>query len=146
MALTDKISVFSGKIFDLIEANKITLGFQDVFYGDQERIPRHPAVCVESGDKAQELNGAPRRTAVTLECILLVYHSKVQQTQTSRRELELLNEAVELLIHQNRTMDDTVIHCMVTQIEPGYMSKNGTMMRASRITIVGNSQVMLPYP
>jgi hypothetical protein len=146
MALTDSIADVGEYVFNLIEANESSLGLAKTYYGDQEKVPVTPVAIVETGDKLRELNGVPRRTKVTMTLYLMIYHSKVQDTQISRREVEALAEAVELLLHADRTLGGLVIHCMVTTIEPGYATRDRTMLRASRLTFEATSQIMLPYP
>lgn len=132
-------------LVDLLTSNKSSLGLQDVFYGDQNNIPRTPTACMDPGDKRRELNGAPRRTLVTLTNYIIVYHNKMQSTAKVRREDDLLAEAIEAVIHQDGTMAGLVIHSMVTSIESGYLMRDRTMFRASRITVEATVQEMLPY-
>jgi hypothetical protein len=131
---------------DLLETNKVALGVRDVFYGDQVRIPYSPAICVETGRKERALNGAPRRTEITLNVHLLVYHAPIEDGQVTRLQNDLLDEAIETLIHleDNRTLGGLVVHGMVVAIEPGYQIKAGSTYRASRIDYQATSQVQLP--
>lgn len=142
--LTAKVSVVATKVHDLLEENKVSLGLQDIYYGDQDKIPRQPA-CVEAGSKGQELNGAPRRTAVTMEVFVIVYHEKVADNEENQRKAELLAEAVEDLLHQDSALDGLVIHSMVTSNEPGYVVRGGAQVKASRLTFQCTSQTMLPF-
>lgn len=144
MALTDQLSVVTKYIYDLLQSTQSELGLADVWYGDQEKIPRTPCVAVDSGEKTRELNGAPRRTLVNLTIYIMIYHHKVQQTQASRQEVEALSDAVETLLHTDPRLGDNVIHCMVTAMDPGYLQRQATMLRATRLTLECTSQVQLP--
>lgn len=143
--LTDNISIVARKIYSLLDENRVGLGFQDIWYGDQDKTPRTPCAAVESGPKTRELNGAPRRTMVTMTIYVLVYHEKILDVQQNQLESEKLNEAVEALLHQDAALDGLVIDSMVTNVEPGYVNRGGAKVKASRITFTCTSQKMLPY-
>jgi hypothetical protein len=147
--LTDSMYVVAKYLEKLLTDNQATLGFADVFYGDQDRIPRTPAACVETGEKSRELVGAPRRTEVTITNYILVYHNPVKSVETIREEDDLLSELVESLVHQDPQMkdaegEDQVIDSLVTSVESGYQQKSNTLFRASRITVEARSRVQLP--
>lgn len=149
MTYTDSMTVIAKHLEKLLGDNKEDLGIYDIFYGDQDRIPHTPTVCVEPGDKRRELNGAPRRTSVIITTYLLVYHNPVKSVAQIREEDDLLAESVESLIHQDAQMKDSggndqVIDSLVTVIESGYQVKANTLFRASRMTIEVRSQVQLP--
>jgi hypothetical protein len=143
--LTDKTSVVAAAVHSLLEENKVALGLVDVWYGDQDKIPRQPAACVEAGSKGRTLNGAPRRTEVTMEVFVIIYHERVTDSEENQRKSELLSEAVESLLHQNQDLDGLVIHSMVTSNEPGYVVRGGAQVKASRLTFQCTSQKMLPF-
>jgi len=143
---TDSVVDIAQFLFDQLDDNKTPLGLTDVFYGDQEKIPRVPAVAVESGTKSREINGAPRRTLNTITAYLIIYHSKIDASvQVTRKEVDLLAEAVESLVHSNSTMDGLVIHSLVTEIQSGYSAKGKTdIYRSARLTVTATSQSQLP--
>ena len=141
--LTDDI-VTVAKYWQSAFEQDTTLDLQDVFYGDQNRIPRTPALCVETGDKRRELNGAPRRTRVDMTIFFLVYHSTIADAQTNRENTDRMAFAVEDFIHQDPDLGGLIVHGMVTSIEPGFVSRGNTMYRASRITYEATSQIQLP--
>lgn len=143
--LTDKISVVATYVRDFLDANKADLQMLDVWYGDQDKIPRQPAACVEAGPKARELNGAPRRTQVVMEVYVIIYHEQIADGQESQRLSEQRAEATEDLLHQDSALSGLVIHSLVTSNEPGYVRRGGQQVKASRLTLQCTSQKMLPY-
>lgn len=154
MALTDSVAVFAEAVFEKLLANQATLGLQDTWYGDQEKIPRTPCQTVEAGTKHRELNGAPRRTLVSIEVYVMVYHDQIQDVQANARAAQARAEQVEAVLHSDpqwRTnpadaSTGLVIHSFVTANEPGYVRRNnGSLMSASRLTLTATSQVQLPY-
>lgn len=149
MTYTDSIPVLNKFLVNKFEAKKADLGIADVYYGDQERIPRTPAVCFEPGEKDRELNGAPRRTKVDITLYCLVYHNPVKAVSSIREEDDLLAEAIETEIHADRqfldeTGDPQVIDSMVTSIESGYQQKANSLFRVSRLTVEARVQIQLP--
>lgn len=126
------------------EALQGDLGIVDVFYGDQERIPRTPAACFEAGEKTRQLNGAPRRVMTNLTIYCLIYHNPIKSMQAVREEDDQLAEAIEAKIHEDPTFEGQVIDSLVTSIESGYQVKANSMFRASRLTIEARVQVQLP--
>lgn len=142
---TDSLVAVCDYLYDLISRYKSEYGIFEVYYGDQERLPGSPIVCVESDAKPRELKGAQRQTRVDFRVYILVYVIRIDQSiQTSRREADTLTEQIETLIHQKPTLDGLVIHGMCTGIESGYVDRNGTKVRASRLTYEAQSQKILP--
>lgn len=148
--LTDSYVTVAQAVNSILVANRTTLGLQDVFYGDQNRIPRTPAACVEPGGKSRTLNGMPRRTDLTLTAYVLVYHFRLATAEAVRLENDTLAEDIEAFLHIDAQLKDTegeavVIDSMVTSIESGYQMKANSLFRASRLTFEARSQIQLPY-
>lgn len=128
----------------LLNTNKVSLGLQDVFYGDQARIPRTPVACVETGDKSVELNGAPRRVMATMTNYVIIYHASVASPQGNRRDNDALAETIETLINSDAQMASSVIDSLVRAVEYGYAERTNTIYRTSRLTIEARQQEQLP--
>lgn len=141
------------RIFDLLDApaNKLALlgAYGAVFYGDQDKLPQTPAVCIEAGTSSRALQGAPDTVLVDHECYILVYHSKVQSVELNKRESEAYAEAIVAFLDPNIQLRNTsnadpiVIHGFCTGIDPGYSFKEGTLYSAVRITWNGKSKYRL---
>ena len=152
MPLESKIYVLGNWLFNKfnLPANKTALGLHTdgVFYGDQLRVPVTPALCVETGEVEREGNyigsGGMRKVDVNMDINLLVYHSKVTDTETNRRDLDQMLDRIEDFIHADMHMEDQVLWSLCTRIEPGYLTRDGSTMRAGRIVITIRSQEMLP--
>lgn len=143
--LTDNIGIVATTVYQLFEENKVNLGLADIWYGDQNKLPRMPCAVVESGPKNRELNGVPRRTKVTMDVYVILYHDRVVDGQLNQRNTEELAEAAETLLHQNEDLNGLVIDSMVIANEPGYVVRGGAQVKASRLTFQCTSQKMLPY-
>lgn len=146
---TDSNYVFTKKIQAIVEAVKEDLGIVDIFYGDQQQIPRTPTVCVEANEKSRVLAGAPRRVLNELSCFVIIYFSVVNDSVQSNSEgADQLAETVEAEIHKDPTLGGLVIHSLVSRSEAGFQSRFMagaiTRFRASRLTVTGQSKTMLP--
>jgi hypothetical protein len=146
MTLTDQVDVYTNAVWSLLNVNKSPLGLQDVWMGDQERLPRTPCVSVEPGMKLRELNGVPRRYQVQLEAYVMIYMDRIQDTQNNERQVLVLAEAVEAVLHADETLGGLVIDSAVVESNPGYVNRGGTLMSAVRLTFRAMSMKMLPYP
>jgi hypothetical protein len=140
-----KLTVLCDYVFDRLTANKVDIGtgIEDVFYGDQTMIPRTPALCLEPDGKKRELQGVPRRTENMYTMYIILYVSKVDDTQANARDALVLAEAVEDFLHADPTLDDRVIHSFCTEVEPGYRTRQGTRYRACRITFQAINKTVL---
>ena len=131
---------------DKLNDNRTTLGLDRnaIQYGDVTRLTVTPMVCIETGDKSRELNGAPRRTMVTGTVYLLVYHSAVKNASVNREADDQYAEQLETLMHEDASFGGLVIDSLVSAIEFGYQVRANTVYRASRLTLQARWQEMLP--
>jgi hypothetical protein len=147
--LTDDIVLVANALKNILApSNKPILGLRDVFYGDQERIPRNPAICIETSDTVRELNGAPRRVAVRMTIYLMVYHNSLKAGAAGQREQnDQLAVDLQTELHKdiNKDLGGLIIHGFCTQAESGWQQKENALWQATRITYEAQSQVMLPY-
>jgi len=136
------------KLEDIVNDNRtaLNLATNGLYYGDITKIPTTPCICIESGDKDQELNGAPRRVMITGTNYILVYHSEVKSPSANREDDDQYAEQVEALVHADATLGGLVIDSLVRTIEFGYQIRSNTLYRASRLTVEARWQEMLPYP
>jgi hypothetical protein len=141
----DDMVVLLNTIKGILDTNKVALGVQDVWLGDQNKLPRTPAICLEPGTKRRELDGLPRKTLVEASFFVLIYWGAVQDVQMNLTDSMTLAESVEAVLHADAQLGNTVIHSMVTESDPGFVMKAGTLTRATRLTFTITSQKMLPY-
>jgi len=142
---TDSLLVFSQAVRDRIQDNLLALDIMDVYFGDQGKIPRVPAACVEPVDKTRVLDGAPRRTLNEIQVYILIYHALVDDVQVTLEQSIQRAEAVETLLHSDPQFGGLVIHCLVQSIESGYAERGkGSLYRTSRLTFVGTTKTNLP--
>lgn len=133
-------------LFNKVVDNKANLGLADVFYGDQDRLPSTPVVCVEPGIKRNLLRQAAggRMLDIVFELTLLSYHSFIQSPQENRRGADALAEAVEAVVHSDRQLGGRVIHGYCVDVQSGYVNKSGSLVRSNKISYQATSQFLLP--
>jgi hypothetical protein len=143
------------RLFDLlsdatVKANVIGSAAATVAYGDQDKLPTTPTVCVETGNTTRPLSGVRMMVTASHTCYILVYHGKVQSIQVNKKEGELCAERIAAYLDANLELRDInnanplVIHGWCTEIDPGYAIKNeGTLTYAVRITWQGISKYQL---
>lgn len=150
---TADVSVLTQYIVDMLSADPylgglLTNPLQDVWYGDEALIPRFPTVTVESSNLSSILGGAPYRTDNDIRVVLIVYASKVQPGEITRKEADQLAYAIRSKLHTDRTLGGLVIHGFVSSIEYGYAVRRttgstATLIRAARLTWDGKNKLML---
>ena len=123
----------TSRIHDLLTERSPELGLSKVYYGRQDLMPEFPSACVESFPKSRAWNGAGRRMEVTLRTGILVYVSKIQSSTITKKESEQLAEAIEVILHEDFTLGDRVIHGMVTRMDYGVSRVEDVMIRSVRI-------------
>lgn len=117
---------------------------QNVYYGDQENVPRTPTACVDPGGKVRVLDGAPRRTMTTMTNYVIVYHYELAALPLVREASDRTAEKIEAIIHEDPYMNESVVDSMVTAVESGYLSRRNVIYRASRLTVEARSVKQLP--
>lgn len=147
--LTDSTLVLANRFFDILDQNKAIVGLEDVWFGDQQLIPKTPTLCVEPGIKRRDLQGVPDMTRMTIDTNFLIYHSPVRETQTARRECIDVAEQVERFLNENYLRlesaegNQLIIHGFVTLFDPGYAYKLGTLHSSVLMTWTSQVKVSL---
>lgn len=107
-------------------------GPDDVFYGDQDKLPHHPAITVEGTNVQRPLTGTGMITTETYTIYIMVYHSSIKVGAVTKKELDEYKDLVVTKIHSQKKVGG-VIHGHVTQEESGTADRAGTLMRAYRL-------------
>ena len=146
MVMSGSLVAVCDYLFDKIVDNEVSLGVAATYFGDQEKLPTTPVVCVEPGIKRNLLRQAAgaRMLDIVFELTLLVYHSFITSPQENRRGADALAEAVEAVVHSDRTLGGLVIHGYCPEIQSGYTTKSGSLVRANKILYQATSQHLLP--
>jgi hypothetical protein len=105
-------------VHDLLDDESGDLGLEYVAYGEEDKIPRMPAVKVASGPLVKDLH-ATRQYINTFVIEMFVYHANLRAThaQRTKDDLELCTRIRELL-HSHPTFDGGVIQGWVISEVP----------------------------
>jgi len=142
MALSSDYSIIVQTIVDLLKTDT-SLRLKDVFYGDQELIPRVPAVTVEGGLKRRSYNQTGLQTNVDLSVFITVFHGGVKDKSVLQKDIDERTQLIEAALHGNPKLTTTsntggyVIHSLVVSNEPGFITRGRTVFLASRLTWEG---------
>lgn len=143
---TDSLYVVTNYLFSLLDANKdaFTTSVQDVFYGDQERFPRTPAVTVASDHKTRELEGLPRRIKNSFDVAVNIFFFNVRDVELNHRAADQLAEEVEAKIHEDITFGGIVVNSLVVSNEAGFLNRKESQFRGNRLLVQAMSKTLLP--
>ncbi len=143
---TDSLLLVTNHLHTLLNGYKanFTPAVADVFYGDQNQIPRTPAITVAASQKSRELAGAPRRILNTFEVFINIYFSNVRPIAVNHEEADQLAEAVEAKIHEDIVFGGLVINSLVVLNEAGFLNRDNSQFRGNRLIVRATSKTMLP--
>jgi len=153
-ALTDSNLVIADRIFTLLDAAKASLTYdsvtvQDVWFGDQNLVPRTPALCVVPGFARFELHAAQAMTENRIETYFMLYHGPVSEEQQSLRRTVGLANVIMTWLHRNHLQlyaangDRLTVHNHVAEMEPGFAYKPKTLHHAVRMTWISITKTRL---
>jgi len=114
-----------------------------VYYGDEEKIPRTPAITVAGIAKTRELAGTGHQTLNSFEVVMTIFHAKYGSVQVNRQECDKFAEEVEEFLHSDRRLGGELIHSFVSRVEPGYVARGEQILAGTRITWQGLSKTRL---
>lgn len=153
---TSRTSTLADRVVTLLEAKIGDISFSDpaiagVSYGDQEKIPLVPWICVEPANKTRSWPPTPSDvTEIVHEILIYIYHANLTDgVEQSRREVDRLGEAVEELFNishrhlRDVNGNDMVIYGYVVNNEAGLAARGNTRFRAARLTWRGLCKLRL---
>lgn len=146
MPLTDRGTVLAEYIRNLINTNKVALNVDTVLYGDHEKIPSGITVTVMPGTKTRTIAGVAMPGGMSLNRILViitVYNNQIGAEATERLNVDDIAEDIEVLLHQNTTMGDNIIHGFVETWDPGIRFKPSSMFRVTQMIFAGQSKTRI---
>lgn len=147
MPYTDKVSDVAQAIVDLLKDNWDDLGLndpEDVFYGNEARIGRFPAIAVDpSPGLNAELTGTMMQATNTFEITILVYEGALKNQEVKRKDCDQRAEAIRAKLLSNKQLGGLVAHGHVLTIEPGFSNLQAQLVVASRMGWQGISKTQL---
>lgn len=144
---SDNISEIGTYIEELLD-NDVDLGFEDVWFGDENLIPNLPAASVDpSPGMTTELVETGRTVLNRFEFQVIVYHARQdEETEDARRSCLIFAEDVKKKLNNdpmlNGTAPDPLVHSgLVTSVRPGFVQfDKTTLMLATMLTWSGVSK------
>lgn len=143
---TDRCTVLALAIKAKIEENKKTLGFDQIFFGEQIKIPAGKVVVVDCGTKERSLEGVAGpggRTRNRMLVTITVYNSVSGSEEEQRIAVNELSEEIEHLLHQDTSVGGIIIHGYVERWEPGLIFRPNSMFRAVQMDFYGQTKTNL---
>jgi hypothetical protein len=144
MTESSSLYALTDYVFNLLVANKVAMGVQKVFYGDQNLIPASPILCVEADTKNIQPKGMTRTVSNEFRVYVLAYTAFIQSPDANRRAADQLAELVEAILNADSQCGGLVNTSMVAEIASGYAYKTGTIHKTSRILFTASSVTRLP--
>lgn len=126
--------------------------FKGVSYGDQDKLPDTPWICVEPTDKVRDWPPTPTdMTEITLETAIYVYYSDAAVSEEDRRLIaDKLGEIVEEYFNvnhrrlQDENGNDLVIYGYCVRNESGVAQKaQRSLYKTVRLIWRGRSKLRL---
>ena len=142
MALTDNVSTVTQYLVDQLTAES-SLGFTNVYFGDEDIIPSVPCASVEPGTLQRELIEARRFVQAQMEFYITVYVGRLENRSTNLKNALLKAEATRDRLDTYQTCGDIVIFSYCSALEVGTAVRGNNLLSAARITYNAISQVQL---
>lgn len=142
--LTVTLSSVAEYLVNKFEEQKGPLELEDVYYGDQQKIPRYVSLCVQPDTHDFELAGAPRRVLSVPTIMVMVYHGQLQSVQANLLECDQHAYRIAEAINTDDDLGGMIIHGYVTKVESGSVQRGSSPVRATRLTYQATAKELLP--
>lgn len=122
----------------MLDDHQGELGLGYVAYGDEDMLPRYPAVKVTAGPKLKEIHGTHKwMNYFTVN--FWVYHAKMSTSHAARSKEDLeLATAIVTLVHSDLTSSGGVIFGFIEREEPTLISRGkGAMVVGTQMLWAG---------
>lgn len=128
-------------IYGLFVTNQVALGLNGVWYGDDDFIPKYPAVICSAEGKDTELHST-RTFKVDFAVSIFVYHAELNASHRVRtRNDMILADAAVTLLHAHHTLDGNIVFGYVNREVPGLGNRpKGPGIVATRLSWTGESR------
>lgn len=152
-------------LFDILVAAAPDLGIAqnddgvyDIYYGDQQNIPRSPAITIEPAPmrRALKTSSAPYPGMTnTFNAIIMCYlYNLGGDTEVLDKDKDLLLDQIQDVLHADFMLSGSpgtptpglIIFGFCESIDPGYTQRGGQLMRCGRISWTGMNRSLLLNP
>lgn len=135
MAHYTRIEEVADYIRDKLDVAKASLGIEYVGYGDEQALPKYPAIVILPGLTQREFR-ATRQFENTFNIEIYIYHARllVGRSTRTKEDLELVRRVTDLL-HSDKTLGGQIIFGYIDSENPGVLaSTKGDAIVGTRIT------------
>jgi len=143
MANTDDTLAVEDALELLLKENADDLGLLQITRGDDELLPKTPAINIIAENKTRELANTGMMVLNTFQFYFMVFHSNIRDQVATRRDCTLLAEAVEKVLHSDRQLGGLLIHSHVQSTSYGVANRGSEMIRSNRLLWVGQSKTRI---
>lgn len=146
MPHTDNDTTLAIAIRTIIQNNMISLGINDVLYGNHTQVPSDRTVIVKALGRQKQLvgvQGPGGRTDNSLNVQIEVHISAVGDEETLRKEVDDLATAIEDLLNNDVTVGGIIIHGYITDVGRGETFINNSMFRSVIMSYSGKTRTLI---
>lgn len=143
---TRRASVIAKALVDQYKtdmAGTNTFGLNDVFYGDQVKIPKSPTLCIEPAQTVRIVNSTGCQTENDFALNVILYDSRLGDVEGIQFDLDTLAEDIMDDLNKVGTLGDLIVFGHALTIEYGYLIKSNRLMRADRIVFTAKTKTEL---
>lgn len=145
--MTRKVSEVVDALVKVLQDHWEEFGMLDrdqVFFGDEYRYPKVPAIAVDPGPRESPLSATGLMQTNTFTVYILVYSARISgDVQALKRDNATLAEKVEDVVNANNTLGGLIIHGHVVMFEPGQASVGGELFAATRLTYTATTRTVV---
>lgn len=143
MPPTNSLDEVAQALVDVIKASAGPLGLKDVWYGEEDLVPKTPAVSVVPDRKRRDIIETGYMARNDFEVVITLFHSRLASPTLVRRETIQLAEQLEDVIHADRTLGGLLVHSYVTELTPGFVRRGNVVMKATQLGWSGFTKTRL---
>lgn len=148
MNFTYSLVDIADRIVEILEDNKLDLDLEEVYFGNQNLVPRTPAIMVDPNEIVRTLRQTGHVTENIMEIEMMYFYASNKGNEVNTREALLGAEAVADLLNSHPKLtttdgNDLVINGYVTRISSGFVTRRNTIYTAARLLWNGQSRTRL---
>jgi hypothetical protein len=126
-------------IYNMVNDMKDSLGLAAVYFGDTDLKPTYPAVAVQSLGLRREIKGT-HKFKILMEHELVMTVFKMGDPQGREDDIHTLIGQIVDVLNNDRSLRDSVIFSMVTEVDMVDVALGSVMVRGATITVQSLSE------
>ncbi len=135
-------------LIDLIKDNWSTIGLANdkvVYYGDEARVNKVPAVTVEPNNTDSERYQTGLQTLHTFTIFVTLHYAQIKgDSQTIKKERDEVANKLRLVINGDTNLGGLITQGLIVKSEPGIQQfSSGSRFFSTRLTWEGTSRTLV---